>query len=115
MSVPSSALNAYYESDVATFIGTTADAALGRIAANSAFAVEPSQRNAWVLQIEVLKSALTDTNGTIFLEYSVPRIGSRLDAVLISGPVIFAIEFKVGETEFTREDMNDLAPVFRIP
>ena len=108
MSVPSSALNAYYESDVATFIGTTADAVLGRIAANSAFAVEPSQRNAWVLQIEVLKSALTDTNGTIFLEYSVPRIGSRLDAVLISGPVIFAIEFKVGETEFTREDMNQV-------
>ena len=34
-----------------------------------------------------------------------PRIGSRLDVALISGPVIFAIEFKVGESGYRRADI----------
>jgi schlafen family protein len=34
----------------------------------------------------------------------VPRLGSRVDAVLISGPAIFAIEFKCGERQFRLHD-----------
>ena len=60
------------------------------------------------MQIEVLKPALVGVEGTIFLEFNVPRIGSRIDAVLISGPAIFAIEFKVGETDFKRDDLNQV-------
>jgi hypothetical protein len=103
-----SALNAYYTADVATFINTVSDAILGGITANSAFAVDPAQRDAWVMQIEVLKTALVGVEGTIFLEFSVPRIGSRIDAVLVSGPAIFVIEFKVGGTDFIREDLNQV-------
>jgi hypothetical protein len=40
--------------------------------------------------------------GTILLEYSIPRMGRRIDAVLLMGPVVFAIEFKVGEARFDR-------------
>ena len=104
----SSVANAYYAADVATFIGTTSDAILGGITANSAFAVDPAQRDAWVIQIEVLKPALIGVEGTIFLEFNVPRIGSRIDAVLISGPAIFVIEFKVGETDFKRDNLNQV-------
>ena len=43
-----------------------------------------------------------------FLEFVVPRIGSRLDVALISGPVIFAIEFKVGESAYRRADINQV-------
>jgi Uncharacterized conserved protein (DUF2075) len=107
--VPSSFVsNAYYAAEVATFIGTTSDAVLGGITANSAYAVDPEQRDAWVVQIEVLKYALAGVEGTIFLEFNVPRIGSRIDAVLISGPAIFALEFKVGETLFKRNDLNQV-------
>lgn len=102
------ASNAYYDADIATFIGTTSDAVLGRITANNAFAVGPEQRDAWLMEIEVLKHALAGVEGTIFLEFNVPRIGSRIDAVLISGPTIFAIEFKVGETHFKRDDLNQV-------
>jgi hypothetical protein len=98
--------NAYYAADVAKFIATTPDAILGNITANSDFAVDTAQRDAWVAQIEVLKPALEGVEGKIFLEFNVPRIGSRIDAVLISGPAIFVIEFKVGETDFKRDDLN---------
>ncbi|MCX7004331.1 MAG: DUF2075 domain-containing protein [bacterium] len=101
-------LDAYYAADLASFIGATSDAILGGITANADFAVEPAQRDAWIMQIEVLKHALSDMKGTIFLEFKVPRIGSRIDAVLIAGPVIFVLEFKVGETVFKRGDLNQV-------
>jgi len=102
------AANAYYAADVPTFIGSTSDEILGGITANSDFAVEPAQRDAWVTQIEVLKPALAGVGGTVFFEFNVPRIGSRIDTVLISGPAVFVIEFKVGETEFKREGVNQV-------
>src|SRR5438093_12841309 len=86
-----SSLNAYYAADVATFVGATSDAILGGITAKSAFAIDPAQRDAWVMQIQVLRSALAGVEGAIFLEFNVPRIGSRVDAVLIYGPAVFAV------------------------
>jgi hypothetical protein len=99
---------AYYAADVEEFLGAAADTILGSVERNSAFAVEPTQRDAWIFQIELLKPALAGTSGTLFLEYIVPRIGSRIDAVLVSGPVVFVIEFKVGEKEFKRADINQV-------
>ncbi len=100
--------SAYYAADVAEFIATSPDTILGSITASSAFAIDATQRDAWVAQTEVLKRALEGVNGKIFLEFNVPRIGSRIDAVLISGPAIFVIEFKVGETGFNRDDLNQV-------
>ena len=103
-----SATNFFYVADVAQFVGSSSDEILGRIAANSSFAVDTTQRDAWVDQIEVLKPSLAGLKGRIFLEFIVPRIGSRIDAVLISGPAIFVIEFKIGEKEFRRGDVNQV-------
>jgi len=103
-----SATNFFYVSDVAKFTDSSVDEILGGIAANSSFAVDTTQRDAWIVQIEVLKLALMGFEGRIFLEFIVPRIGSRIDAVLISGPAIFVIEFKVGEKEFRRSDVNQV-------
>lgn len=74
----------------------------------SQFAVEEAQRDAWVKQIGILQQALQDIRGTVFFEYVVPRIGSRIDAVLISGPVIIVIEFKVGAKIFERAAENQV-------
>lgn len=103
-----SATNFFYVADVAKFIDSSSDEILGGIAVNSSFAVDTTQRDAWVDQIQVLKPALVGIEGRIFLEFIVPRIGSRIDAVLISGPAIFVIEFKVGEKEFRRGDVNQV-------
>ncbi len=46
----SSVANAYYATDGATFISTRSDAVLGGIAANNPFPVDPTQRDAWVVQ-----------------------------------------------------------------
>lgn len=100
--------NAYYAADVATFLETAPEQVLGEITRNSAFAVDPSQRDAWLDEIPLLQEALAGFEGAIFLEFDVPRLGSRLDAAFISGATIFPIEFKVGETEFARDHVNQV-------
>jgi hypothetical protein len=98
--------NAYYAADVGTFLAASPNDILGEVARNSAFSIELEQRDAWLEQISILHTALQGLKGAIFLEFNVPRLGSRLDAAFLSGPAIFPIEFKVGETEFKRDDIN---------
>jgi hypothetical protein len=47
-------------------------------------------------------------DGTLFLEFNIPRMGKRIDAVVVSGAVVFVIEFKVGEKHFTRADLDQV-------
>ncbi len=100
--------SAYYEASVADFLGTSPNEILGSLNSHSLGAVEETQRSAWATEIERLKPALAGLAGTILLEFDVPRIGSRIDAVLVSGPVIFPIEFKVGEHRHHRQDIDQV-------
>jgi hypothetical protein len=99
-------LSAYYSADISTFISAEPEGILGELAANSVFSVDTAQRDAWVGEIKILRRALQGVSGWLLLEFIVPRIGSRIDAVLLIGPVIFVVEFKVGEKHLKREDLN---------
>ena len=50
---------AYYAADVGPFLDANADTVVGSMTQRSDFAVEQGQRDAWALQIEVLKAVLT--------------------------------------------------------
>ncbi|MEO8502360.1 MAG: hypothetical protein ABI609_00535 [Acidobacteriota bacterium] len=97
--------SAYYASSVADFLTESRESILGALASNSG-SIEASQRDAWLTEIEVLKRALEGLEGTLFLEFVVPRVGSRIDAVVVSGSTVFVIEFKVGEREFRTHDYD---------
>lgn len=100
--------NAYYAAEVMEFVDAPPLSILGAIEASTTFAVDTTQRDAWISQIDVLKLSLVGLQGTLFFEFIVPRIGSRIDVVLIAGSAIFVIEFKVGEKEIKREDLNQV-------
>jgi hypothetical protein len=68
--------------------------------------LDVDQRQAWEEEIEILSGVLRGLAGTILLEFAVPRLGSRIDAVLISGPTVFPIEFKCGERQFRLADYH---------
>ena len=101
-------LNAYYSAEISTFIAENNEGILGRLATNSTFSVETAQRNAWVEQIEVLKHALKSFSGWVLMEFIVPRIGSRIDVVLLIDSIVFVVEFKVGEERINRGDVNQV-------
>lgn len=93
-------VSAYYWAPVPNFLSADPAAVLGILAASHAFALEEAQRAAWEEEIEILRGALGAVDGTLFLEFHVPRLGSRIDAVLVAGPAVFPIEFKCGERHY---------------
>lgn len=101
---------AYYDATISSFLDESSDAILGVIARNSDFAVESSQRDAWLEQIGILKTSLAPhrDQGNVYFEYSIPRLGKRIDVVALIRHVIFVIEFKTGEQEFAAHAIDQV-------
>ena len=91
----------YYSDSIANFRETPPNEILGILAKNNEFPLEQTQRDAWIEEIDILQNVLPRFEGAIYFEYSIPRMGKRIDVVLLIGPVIFVLEFKIGEKEFT--------------
>lgn len=94
---------ALYSNTISKFLDSVDDTILGALARENPFPLEQTQRDAWLEEIGILKSVLENyrNGGAIYLEFSIPRMGQRIDAVLLIRSVIFVLEFKVGEKEFT--------------
>ena len=69
---------AYYGATVPTFLVDASESILGLLTASSQFAVDLAQRDAWIVEIEILQMALAGIDGAVFLEFVVPRIGSQI-------------------------------------
>ena len=57
---------------------------------------------AWMGEIEVMQQVLEpwkEEKGQIVFEYDIPRLGKRIDVVLLLRGMIFCLEFKVGKKE----------------
>jgi hypothetical protein len=93
-------IRAYYNATVSSFLKDDAERILGVLTAQHHHALEEQQRSAWLQQLSILKTALArQPEGRIFLEFYIPRMGKRADAVLVSENIVFVIEFKVGQSE----------------
>ncbi|HEV8079576.1 MAG TPA: DUF2075 domain-containing protein [Chitinophagaceae bacterium] len=90
----------FYSDTITNFCESSTDKILGSIATKNNFSLELTQKEAWLKEIIALKEVLKNYEGRIFFEYSIPRMGRRIDVVLIIKNVIFVLEFKVGEREF---------------
>jgi hypothetical protein len=97
-----SSLRAWYGASIRDFLNSSADTIFAQLAKRNDFDLISTQRDAWIEQIEFLRSSLKGLTGTLYLEFNIPRMGRRIDAVLLIGSVVFVVEFKVGEKEFER-------------
>lgn len=91
---------AWYAAPVDTFRASATEKILGTLATNSSFDTLQTQRDAWIAQIDFLRERLRGITGFLFFEFSIPRMGRRIDVVLLTAGIVFAIEFKVGATVF---------------
>lgn len=96
----------FYSSSIKDFIDSDNNAILGQLSKNSG--AELDQVHAWIEQIEILKSFLNKYNGRVLFEFSIPRMGTRADTILLIDNVIFVIEFKVGEKEYNSSGYNQV-------
>jgi hypothetical protein len=94
---------AWWQGSGAALAEADPQAVLGTLAARSTFPDDPAQKAAWQATIAHLASlgrAMPDTH--IFLEFAIPRMGRRADAVILAGGHVFVLEYKVGAREFAR-------------
>lgn len=102
-------MNSYFYADTITnFCDDSTNEIIGSISSNSDFSDELTQKGAWLQEIRILKKILSSYQGKIFFEYSIPRMGQRIDVVLIIKNVIFVLEFKVGEKHFYQSAVDQV-------
>ena len=66
---------------------------------------------AWKGEIELMQEVLqpwADEAGEIVFEYDIPRLGKRIDVVLLLRGIVFCLEFKVGQKDALQADVEQV-------
>lgn len=98
----------YYNDTIENFKLSNTEEIIGKIAIKSRFADELTQKNAWREEIRILKGVLNNHFGSIYFEYTIPRMGQRIDVLIIIESVIFVLEFKIGEKDYQRNAIDQV-------
>ena len=95
-------LRSYYSSEIEDFLNKSDSEILGIIYKNDASAeTKIQQSNTWEMEISILKKQLVDfNNGRIIFEYTIPRMGKRVDVIILYQNIVFILEFKCGDDEY---------------
>lgn len=101
----------FYKSSLQHFITSSADEVFGVISKNDDGDSVSEQKYAWNEEINILKDSLktwAKEDAEIIFEYSIPRLGKRIDIVLLLRNIVFVIEFKAGKNEYLQSDMEQV-------
>ena len=100
-----------YHSDFLSFLSQSTDSVFGMLCDGYHGDTLTTTREAWKSEIEIMKSvlsALPDQTGQIIFEYDIPRLGKRIDVVLLYRGIVFCLEFKVGESKILEADVDQV-------
>ncbi len=100
-----------YDSSFSSFIQKDKDAIFGALCDNYHGDALTTSREAWMREIEILQTVIApweESDGRIIFEYDIPRLGKRIDVVLLLQGIVFCLEFKVGETRVLENDIDQV-------
>ena len=100
-----------YHSSLAAFAASDDNAIFGILCDNYHGDALTTTREAWRSELLILKQILSpyqEEEGQIVFEYDIPRLGKRIDAVLLLRGIVFCLEFKVGETRILEADVDQV-------
>ncbi len=101
--------NAFYSEYIPNFIRQSEEEIFGKISLNDKYDSVSKQKSAWLVQIRLLKKALCDIkHGSIIFEYTLPRVGGRIDNILLINNTIFVLEFKTGADNFENDAIRQV-------
>ena len=101
-------LNYYYRNTISEFQLSSTEEIIGQITIANQFDATRNQNKSWESQIPILKESLIEFQGTIFFEFSIPRMGKRVDCIIIIDNIVFVVEFKVGESQFLQYHIDQV-------
>lgn len=101
----------FYYSDIRSFLRESVEEIFGKLSMNDEYDTAATQKFAWEEEINTMKDVLKtyqNEQGWILFEYTIPRIGKRIDVVLLLRERIFAIEFKAGQQDILHADVDQV-------
>ena len=100
-----------YTASFEEFIKTEDNSIFGALCDNYHGQALTTTREAWKGEISIMKGIVqqhSNRNGRIVFEYDIPRLGKRIDVVLLIDGIIFCLEFKVGESSILEADVDQV-------
>ncbi|WP_304411646.1 DNA/RNA helicase domain-containing protein [Bacteroides acidifaciens] len=100
-----------YKSDFKSFIEADPFSVLGRIHDTFHGQALTTTDEAWLGEINLLQNVLLPwkaEEAEIIFEYDIPRLGKRIDVVLLLRGLIFCLEFKVGQKDALQSDVEQV-------
>ena len=101
----------FYQSDVKSFLAEDTDAIFGKMSRADEMDTASTQKFAWEQEITIMKDVLapySNEQAQIIFEYTIPRLGKRIDVVVLLRERVFVIEFKAGEEEYNHADVDQV-------
>ncbi len=95
--------NSFIEADPYSILGHIHDAFHGQTLTTT--------DEAWIGEIGLLQKVLSpwkNEEAEIIFEYDIPRLGKRIDVVLLLRGIIFCLEFKVGQKDALQSDVEQV-------
>ena len=100
-----------YNNSFSAFLCDAENTVLGTLISNYHGEVRTTSIDAWTGEISIMQetlACLSDEPGHIIFEYDIPRLGKRVDVVLLYKGIIFCLEFKVGESKILETDVDQV-------
>lgn len=100
-----------YTATVKEFMEQERQAVLGLLHMNYHGTALTTTDEAWMGEIDILRQVLQpwkEENAQIIFEYDIPRLGKRIDVVLLLRGIIFVLEFKVGQKDALQADVEQV-------
>lgn len=101
----------FFKSCISDFINLSTDIIFGQMSRADEMDTAATQKYAWEQEISIMKKVLVpfkNEEAWILFEYSIPRLGKRVDVVVLLRERVFVIEFKAGETDFLHQDVDQV-------
>ena len=100
-----------YDASFRDFLKQDRMAVLGELHNNFHGETLTTTDDAWMGEIDLLQQILqpwADEQAQIIFEYEIPRLGKRIDVVLLLRGIIFCLEFKVGKKDALQADVEQV-------
>ena len=101
----------FYKSSLSDFVNDSSDEIFGKMSRADEMDTSSTQKYAWEQEIQIMKWVLhpyENECAEILFEYTIPRLGKRIDVVVLLRERVFVIEFKAGENEFIHHDVDQV-------
>ena len=101
----------FYRNSIRDFLQQNELEIFGILAGNDEYDTGDTQKFAWKEEIALLKDVLAlykSEDGWVIFEYTIPRLGKRIDVVILLRERVFILEFKAGQTVFNHQDVDQV-------